>query len=116
MDFLKLAESDEKDERFGGKTSFIPFAYHLLPPAGLAKTAAIMRGGELAGRGPNDWREIPEAEHLNHALSHIIAYLASKPNGKIGGKPHPHLAQASCRILMALEMSAEPVINPEPTP
>lgn len=43
---------------------------------------------------PNNWRLIPEEEHLNHALIHLSAYLK-------GNKEDDHIAHAACRIMMA---------------
>ena len=43
---------------------------------------------------PNNWRLIPEEEHLNHALIHIIAHIA-------GDTQDEHLNHALCRLMMA---------------
>lgn len=44
---------------------------------------------------PNNWRLIPEEEHINHALVHIIAHLA-------GDKQDEHINHALCRLMMAM--------------
>lgn len=109
---LQGAEDPREDPMFDNKIGYIPFAYHLLPKEGLAKVAAVMRAGERAGRGPTDWREIPIEEQLNHAMSHIVAYLAGK-------RGDHHLANAATRVLMALDMdNKEPLPKPKfkPTP
>ena len=43
---------------------------------------------------PNNWRLIPQEEHINHALIHIIAHLA-------GDRQDDHLDHALCRLMMA---------------
>lgn len=42
----------------------------------------------------NNWRLIPQEEHINHALIHIIAHLA-------GDRQDDHLDHALCRLMMA---------------
>ena len=43
---------------------------------------------------PNNWRLIPQEDHLNHALIHYIAYLA-------GDTQDNHLQHCMCRLMMA---------------
>lgn len=43
---------------------------------------------------PNNWRLIPQEEHLNHALIHYLAY-------KLGDKQDDHLEHCMCRLMMA---------------
>lgn len=43
---------------------------------------------------PNNWRLIPEEEHINHALIHIVAHIA-------GDTQDDHLNHALCRLMMA---------------
>lgn len=50
---------------------------------------------EGAGRyAPNNWRLIPEEEHINHALIHILAHIA-------GDTQDNHIGHAMCRLMMA---------------
>lgn len=42
----------------------------------------------------NNWRLIPQEEHINHALIHIIAHLA-------GDTQDEHIDHALCRLMMA---------------
>ena len=44
---------------------------------------------------PNNWRLIPQEEHINHALIHCIARLK-------GDTQDNHLAHALCRVMMAI--------------
>lgn len=43
---------------------------------------------------PNNWRLIPEEEHINHALIHIIAHI-------VGDTQDEHIDHALCRLMMA---------------
>lgn len=43
---------------------------------------------------PNNWRLIPQEEHINHALIHIVAHLA-------GDTQDDHINHALCRLMMA---------------
>jgi hypothetical protein len=90
-------ENKDVDWRYGGGIGWIPFAFHLIPRRALALVAGVFRGGELAGRESEGWRCAPVPEHLNHAMSHIVAYLE-------GYRGDRHLANAACRILIALEL------------
>lgn len=97
----------DKDPRFKGKIGWIPFAFHLVPLIGLAKVAAVMRKGEVSGRGDN-WRSIPVEEHINHAIGHLLSFLDSPTE-------YHHLSNAGCRILMALDLDDnEPEVECSP--
>lgn len=43
---------------------------------------------------PNNWRLIPQEDHINHALIHIIAHL-------MGDTQDDHIDHALCRLMMA---------------
>ena len=43
---------------------------------------------------PNNWRLIPQEEHINHALIHILAH-------ELGDTQDNHLDHALCRLMMA---------------
>lgn len=43
---------------------------------------------------PNNWRLIPQEEHINHALIHILAHIA-------GDTQDNHIDHALCRLMMA---------------
>jgi hypothetical protein len=43
---------------------------------------------------PNNWRLIPQEEHINHALIHLIAAVA-------GDTQDDHIDHAMCRLMMA---------------
>ena len=44
---------------------------------------------------PNNWRLIPQEDHINHALIHIIAHLMEDTQDD-------HIDHALCRLMMAL--------------
>lgn len=44
---------------------------------------------------PNNWRLIPQEEHINHALIHLVAAIA-------GDTQDDHIDHALCRLMMAL--------------
>lgn len=50
---------------------------------------------------PNNWRLIPEEEHINHALIHIVAHIA-------GDKQDDHINHALCRLMMAYATEKSP--------
>ena len=59
----------------------------------------IIRIGETLLEGadryaPNNWRLIPQEEHINHALIHLLA-------AAMGDTQDNHLDHAMCRIMMA---------------
>ena len=43
---------------------------------------------------PNNWRLIPQEEHINHALIHCYAYA-------LGDRQDNHLEHCMCRLMMA---------------
>lgn len=51
---------------------------------------------------PNNWRLIPQEDHLNHALIHYVAYL-------LGDTQDNHLEHCMCRLMMAYAI--EPTEN-----
>lgn len=59
----------------------------------------IIRIGKVLKEGaekykPNNWRLIPQEEHINHALIHIVAAI-------MGDKQDNHIDHAMCRLMMA---------------
>jgi hypothetical protein len=79
-----------------GRQSSLPYRCDLLPPRALLHEAEILARG-AAKYGVDNWRKIGVREHVNHALTHLLAMLA-------GDGQDDHLGHATCRCLMALEM------------
>lgn len=64
-----------------------------LPDTSIVTIAKVLQQGAEKYE-PNNWRLIPQEEHINHALIHFLAYL-------IGDTQDDHLAHCMCRLMMA---------------
>lgn len=92
------------ENKTGGKQSDIPYRFDLLPPLSLAKVAQILKNG-ADKYGENNWHKIPVNENINHAIAHLVAYLAND-------NQEDHLRNALCRIFFASEVDLmNPVIK-----
>ncbi len=80
----------------GAKQSAVPYRCDLLPARATLAVAGVLHEGAVK-YGDDNWKGIPVREHLNHALTHILAYLASD-------RQDQHLEHAACRLLMAVEL------------
>ncbi len=91
-DMLSPNADTEVNER-GGKQSRASMRFDLLDAESMMKLAGICaRGAEKYG--VDNWRKIDTADHINHALAHMYAYLA-------GDRQDDHLGHALARSLMA---------------
>lgn len=84
----------------GGKQSASPYAFHLLPLQALFAAARVARyGADRYGETftERNYTKIPPEEHANHALQHILAYLA-------GDTSDDHLGHAILRTLFTYEV------------
>jgi hypothetical protein len=88
-----------KVNELGAKQSAIPHRCDLLPPLALLHEAKILAAGAVK-YGVGNWKRIPVPDHLNHALTHLLAFLA-------GNAEDDHLGHATCRLLFALELQLE---------
>lgn len=79
----------------GAKQSHLPYRCDLLPARAVLAVAEVLEQGARK-YGADNWRGIPEADHVNHALAHLFARLA-------GDASDDHLEHAACRLLMALD-------------
>jgi hypothetical protein len=93
----------------GGKQSASPYRCDLLPARAVMAIAEVLKHG-ADKYGDNNWRKIPVADHLNHALAHAFAYIA-------GDGQDDHLSHAACRLLFALELyeADKELIDPRPS-
>lgn len=81
----------------GAKQSGIPHRCDLLPPTALLGVAMTLAEGANK-YGAENWRGIPIRDHINRAITHLLAYL-------VGDTSEPHLNHASCRILFAYDLA-----------
>jgi hypothetical protein len=88
----------------GGRQSAVPYRCDLMPPRAYLRVAEVLKKG--AHHGEENWRLITVREHLNHALGHVHLHMT-------GDTSEDHLANASCRMLMALEMQ---IVGATPKP
>jgi len=79
----------------GGKQSKCIGRADLLPALSLIAVSKILDDGAVK-YGIDNWRKIDSRSHLNHAMLHILAYLA-------GDIQDDHLGHATCRMMMAHE-------------
>lgn len=80
----------------GGKQSHLDGRCDLLPALGVLDVAKVVALG-AERYAPFNWHDISVAEHLNHALTHLMHHVA-------GDEGEDHLAHAGCRLLFALEI------------
>ena len=96
---IKGVASEEKvSNELGGKQSKLDYRFDLIDTKAIFALANVLHTGEQ-GYGKDNWRKIDVESHLNHATSHIYAYLA-------GDKQDDHLSHAFCRLMMALGVKA----------
>jgi 5'(3')-deoxyribonucleotidase len=84
----------------GGRQSAINYRFDLIDPLTLFNMAEILHNG-AEKYGAWNWRNISLDENLNHALSHIFAFMA-------GDKQDNHLGNAFCRLMFALSVYLTP--------
>jgi hypothetical protein len=100
--------SETETNANGGRQSRLAERTDLLPPAAVLAVARVLKGG-AAKYGDRNWRLIGVREHLNHALTHAYKYLA-------GDAEEPHLHNAACRLMMALEIELVGMDRPDEFP
>lgn len=79
-----------------GNESYITYAADVLEEDDVERLIRIAKVLQIGADRyePNNWRLIPQEEHINHALVHIVAHLA-------GDRQDSHLDHALCRLMMA---------------
>ena len=78
----------------GGKQSDSPYCWTDLDPTAMLEIAKRSGGGRKK-YGEGNWLKIDWKEHLNHALTHIYAWLA-------GDTQDNHPSAAAWRVIAAL--------------
>ncbi len=81
----------------GAKQSASPYRADLLPPLALLHISEILAKGAVK-YGENNWYGLEVKDCLNHAMVHLLAHQS-------GDKQDDHLGHATCRMLMALDLS-----------
>lgn len=80
----------------GGQQSALPYRFDLLDASAMFALAGVLSyGADVRGYPENNWRLISAESNVNHALSHLMAWLA-------GDTQDEHLAHAFTRIMFAL--------------
>ena len=75
---------------------YIQFAMDIIEPSReqqIIRIARVLKEGASKYQA-NNWRLIPEEEHLNHAMIHVMA-------AELGDTQDNHLDHALCRLMMA---------------
>jgi len=94
-----VASAEKVSNSLGGKQSKLDYRFDLIDAKAMFALANVLHLGEVE-YGKDNWRKIDGDSHLNHALSHIYAYLA-------GDKQDDHLSHALCRTMMALAVEVQ---------
>jgi len=89
----------------GAKQSATPYKFTDFDAKHVLRVAAVSGRG-FSKYGPRNYLGIPTLDHIDHALAHINAFLASDPQ-------EDHLAHAICRLYFAMA-TAELVADPAP--
>lgn len=89
---------------YGGKQSKIPYNFMGIDAHALFAMAKVLQEGKEKYGADENWRKIPVAEHLNHAMTHIMAY-------KAGDKSDGHLSHLLCRAMFACAVEIENLIK-----
>lgn len=84
----------------GGRQSKLYTACGLLDGPAILVLSGVLYGGKKT-YGKDNWRLIPEEDHIDHALEHLMRYLAEEDD-------EDHLAHAFCRIMMAVALRERP--------
>lgn len=96
-------DAPETVNEHGGKQSAVPYRCDLLDGKAMLELAKVLKHG--AHYGEENWRLITDREHVNHALTHLFAWLA-------GDETDGHLSHAFCRLMMAVAMEGVEIGSP----
>jgi len=87
----------------GGRQSYQPGAFELLPPIALTEVAKVLEHGAAKYEAWN-WTAIPSNMHLRSCMGHLFSFIAGDTTE--GGDRYNHLTHAATRLLFAVEMYA----------
>jgi Domain of unknown function (DUF5664) len=77
----------------GGMQSKVCGRFDLIPPNVLKEVALTLEEG-AAKYGEDNWKLIPQHEHVNHAIAHLYKFLEEDTT-------EVHLVNAICRLMFA---------------
>ena len=83
----------------GGKQSFVSVRFDCIPPVVLRLLAQCLGFGARK-YGKDNWKNIEQWDHLNHAMNHINEWNR-------GDRSEPHLVNAMARLTFALWQAVE---------
>ena len=89
-----VASEEKVINENGGSQSKLDYRFDLIDTKAIFALANVLHTGEVR-YGKDNWRKIDTESHLNHALSHIYAFLA-------GDKQDNRLSHCFCRLMMAI--------------
>lgn len=96
MDEIITNERGARQSRIGVK--FTDFS-----PEALLRVGRTSAEG-FAKYGAGNWQKIDQADHIDHAINHLLEYQA-------GNTSEDHLAHAACRVLFAIGTEEKPAIK-----
>lgn len=98
-----MAKDDEiVANEAGGVQSVGALRFDLIPPEALEALSQVLDYG--AGKyQPWNWTFIPESEHIQHAITHLVKALHGPEDEKF-----PHVWHALCRAAFAVRMHQDP--------
>lgn len=82
------------------KKNYVHDAETKIGTEALFKIAKVMQEGASKYK-PNNWRLIPQEEHINHALIHYLAY-------QVGDRQDNHIDHCMARLMMAYATKRSP--------
>lgn len=100
---VSSADAEMVTNAQGGKQSYQPGAFELLPPIALTEVAKVMAHGAAKYEAWN-WTAIPSHMHLRSAMGHLFSFIAGDTTE--GGDRYHHLTHAATRLLFTVEMYA----------
>lgn len=84
----------------GARQSRIGVKFTDFSPEALLRVGRTSAEG-FAKYGAGNWQKIDQADHIDHAINHLLEYQA-------GNTSEDHLAHAVCRVLFAMGTEEKP--------
>lgn len=77
----------------GGSQSHLPYRFDRFDGPAMFRMAEVLHQG-AEQYGPDNWRKIDVADHLNHLIAHAYAWIG-------GDRSDDHLSHIMCRAMFA---------------